>query len=75
MISSRRLNILFEGSYILFIFEVAVLIVLVSGMSILNIAASEREIWHAFLFSGFCQNTSDSVALLIWSQAINLLDQ
>ncbi len=40
--SPRRLSWSFEGSHIIFIFEVVVLAVLVSGEDILNIADSER---------------------------------
>ncbi len=61
--SSRKLSGTFEGSCLIFIFEVAVLAVLVSGEDILNIADIEREIRHVFLFSGFGHSSSDSVSI------------
>ncbi len=61
--SPRKLSGTFEGSYLIFIFEVAVLAVLVSGEDVLNIADSEREIRHVSFFSGFGHNSSDSVSV------------
>ncbi len=64
--SPRKLSGTFEGSYLIFIFEVAVLAVLavlVSGEDILNIADSEREIRHVSLFSGIGHSSSDSVSI------------
>ena len=61
--SPRRLSWTFEGSYLIFIFEVAVLAVLVSGEDILNITDSEREIRHVSLFSGFGHSSSDGVSI------------
>ena len=60
--SPRKLSGLFEGSSFIFIFEVAVLAVPVSGEDILNIANSEREIRHASLLSGLGHSSSDGVS-------------
>ncbi len=61
--SPRRLSGTFEGSYLICIFEVAVLSFLVSGEDVLNIVNSEREIRHVSLFSGFGHSSSDGVSI------------
>ncbi len=63
--SPRKLSGTFEGSYLIFIFEVAVLAVLVSGEDILNIADSEREIRHVSLFLGSVTARVTALALLL----------
>ncbi len=61
--SPGKLSGTFEGSYLIFMFEGAVLAVLVSGEDVLNIADSEREIRHVFLFSGFGHSSRDCVSI------------
>ena len=63
MKSPRKLSGTFEGSYLILIFELAVLAVLVSGEDVLNIADSEREILHVALFSGIGHSSSDGVSI------------
>ncbi len=43
------------------------------GEDILNIADSEREIRHVFLFSGFGHNSSDSVSIANLEPGITII--